>query len=139
MGAPEFEDRAPQISESGLSIPPIESAAEFTAPAFSDEDLALRFAERHGRSLRFVAAWNKWLIWTDARWRLDDTIHGFSLARYICREAARESNDRHGASIASARKRGAVEHLARSDRRIAATVDQWDADPRLLNTARRRD
>ena len=27
-----------------------------------------------------------------------------------------------------------VEHLLRSDRRIAATVEQWDADPRLLNT-----
>jgi putative DNA primase/helicase len=28
----------------------------------------------------------------------------------------------------------AVERLARSDRRIAATIDQWDADPWLLNT-----
>ena len=28
----------------------------------------------------------------------------------------------------------AVQTLARADRRIAATVDQWDADPWLLNT-----
>jgi putative DNA primase/helicase len=28
----------------------------------------------------------------------------------------------------------AVERLARADRRLAATVDQWDADPWLLNT-----
>ena len=28
----------------------------------------------------------------------------------------------------------AVETLARSDRRIASTVEQWDADPWLLNT-----
>jgi hypothetical protein len=27
-----------------------------------------------------------------------------------------------------------VERLARADRRIAATIDQWDADPWLLNT-----
>ena len=28
----------------------------------------------------------------------------------------------------------AVESLARDDERIAATVDQWDIDPMLLNT-----
>ena len=28
----------------------------------------------------------------------------------------------------------AVEKLSRSDRRFAATVDQWDVDPMLLNT-----
>ena len=114
--------------------PSIESSVEFGAPAFSDEDLALRFAERHAWGLRFVAAWNKWLIWTGAYWRFDETLHAFDLARHVCREAARECNDGHGASIASARTRGAVEHLARSDRRLAATVDQWDADPLLLNT-----
>jgi putative DNA primase/helicase len=103
-------------------------------PAFSDEALALRFAALHAGDLRFIAAWNKWLIWTGSRWRFDDTLHAFDLARYVCREAARECNDRNSASIASARTRGAVEHLARSDRRIAATVDQWDADPWMLNT-----
>ncbi len=30
-------------------------------PAFSDEALALRFAERHAIALRYVAAWGKWL------------------------------------------------------------------------------
>ena len=133
MATPKFEDRAPETPGSGLSTPSIESAAEFMAPAFSDEDLALRFAELHAGSLRFVAAWNKWLIWTGAHWRFDDTMHAFNLARYVCREAARKCNE-HGASIASARKRGAVEHLARSDERIAATIDQWDPDPWLLNT-----
>jgi putative DNA primase/helicase len=117
--------------------PPDESqivgSADTRPPAFSDEALALRFAERHA-DLRFVAAWNKWLIWDGARWRFDDTLHAFDLARHVCREAARECNDQHGASIASARTRGAVEHLARSDRRIAATINQWDADPWLLNT-----
>jgi putative DNA primase/helicase len=112
----------------------IADSADTRPPAFSDEALALRFAERHTGDLRFVAAWNKWLIWTGARWRFDDTLHAFDLARHVCREAARECNDRHGASIASARTRGAVEHLARSDRRLAATIDQWDADPWLLNT-----
>ena len=36
--------------------------------------------------------------------------------------------------IASAKTVAAVERLAKADRRHAATVDQWDADPWLLNT-----
>jgi putative DNA primase/helicase len=38
------------------------------------------------------------------------------------------------ATIASAKTVAAVERLARADRRIAATIDQWDRDPLLLNT-----
>jgi len=36
--------------------------------------------------------------------------------------------------IASAKTVAAVERLAKSDRRIAATVAQWDSDPWMLNT-----
>ncbi len=42
------------------------------------------------------------------------------------------------AAIASAKTVAAVERLARADRRIAATVEQWDIDPWALNTPRRR-
>jgi putative DNA primase/helicase len=104
-------------------------------PAFSDEALALRFAERHADNLRFVAAWNRWLSWTGTQWRLDDTLHAFDLARRICREAAAACNKAKTASmIASAKTVAAVERLAKADRRLAATIDQWDADPWLLNT-----
>jgi putative DNA primase/helicase len=104
-------------------------------PAFSDEALALRFAERHASDLRFVAKWSKWLQWTGKHWRFDDTLHAFHLARALCREAAAECNKpKIPASVASAKTEAAVERLARADRRLAATVDQWDADPWLLNT-----
>ena len=36
--------------------------------------------------------------------------------------------------LTSAKTVAAVERMARADRRLAATVDQWDADPWLLNT-----
>lgn len=32
-------------------------------PAFSDEALALRFADQHAHDLRYVAAWGRWLSW----------------------------------------------------------------------------
>jgi putative DNA primase/helicase len=105
------------------------------APAFSDEALALLFAERHVGDLRFVAKWNTWLSWTGTQWRFDDTLHAFDLARQVIREAAATCNKtKTAAMIASAKTVAAVERLAKADRRLAATVDQWDADPWLFNT-----
>ena len=104
-------------------------------PAFSDEALALRFAEQHVGDLRYVAAWGRWLSWTGTNWKFDDTLNAFDLARQVCREAAASCNKTKIASmIASAKTVAAVERLAKADRRIAATVDQWDNDPWLLNT-----
>ncbi len=105
------------------------------APAFSDEDLALRFAANHADDLRYVAAWGKWLSWTGKHWRFDDTLAAFDKVRATCREAAAACNKPKIAGIlASAKTVAAVERLAKADRRLAATVDQWDADPWLLNT-----
>jgi D5 N terminal like len=103
-------------------------------PSFCDEALALKFAERHAGDLRFVAAWNKWLLWDGARWRVDDTVLAFDRARAICREAAESSKAKLAPGIASARTVAAVTTLARVDRRLAATAEQWDNNPWLLNT-----
>jgi putative DNA primase/helicase len=104
-------------------------------PPFTDEALALRFAQRHAGDLRYVAAWSKWLTWDGRRWRFDDTLFAFNLARKICREAAAECNKhRVATTIASAKTVAAVERLAKADRRLAATSDQWDADLWALNT-----
>ena len=108
---------------------------ETRPPAFTDEALALRFAELHADDLRYVASWSKWLHWTGNRWQLDETLLAFNEARAVCREAASQcNNDRAAAMLASAKTVAAVERLARADRRLAATVDQWDRDNWLLNT-----
>jgi putative DNA primase/helicase len=105
------------------------------APAFTDEALALTFSARHCDDLRYVAAWGRWYEWTGAVWKPDATLRTFNRARAICREASLECNDENdAASIASGRTIASVERLARYDRRHAATVEQWDADPWLLNT-----
>jgi D5 N terminal like len=114
-----------------------ENIFETPAPRFSEEDLALRFVRRYGSGLRYVAPWGKWL-WLrpgGGRWIIDDALYVFDLVRQVCREAAAECVRPWAATaIASAKTVAAVEKLVRSDRRIAATVDQWDADPWLLNT-----
>lgn len=104
-------------------------------PEFSDDALALRFAEVHEPDLRFVAAINKWFIWEGNRWAPDETLRGFDDARKICRAAASECNEgKLRKVLASAATVAAVERLARADRRLAATMAQWDSDPWLLNT-----
>jgi putative DNA primase/helicase len=104
-------------------------------PAFSDDALALRFADQHADDLRFVAKWGQWFSWTGAHWRADDTLDAYDKVRATCREVALGCNKgRIATAIASAKTVASVERLAKADRRLAATVEQWDADPWLLNT-----
>ena len=115
-------------------VPDNDLDEEARPPAFTDEALALHFAEARAEDLRYVAAWSKWLMWDGQRWKFDDTLHAFDLARRICREAAIECNTKAAKMIASARTVAAVERLAKADRRLAASVEQWDTDPWQLNT-----
>lgn len=113
-----------------------ELAAQLEAtklPAFSDDALALRFADAHGDKLRYIALWNKWYRWTDKLWEQDTTLLAFDLARELCRQIAGEANE-GGKGLASHKTVAAVVSLARADRRLAATIDQWDETPWLLNT-----
>jgi hypothetical protein len=105
------------------------------APEYSDEALALCFAEQHQAQLRYVAFWSKWLIWRACRWIDDSTLHAFSLARQIARTQAIACDfPRQAAAIASAKTVAAIERLAKADRRIAAADSQWDADLCAFNT-----
>lgn len=75
--------------------------------------------------------------WDGMLWREDDTLDVFDRCRAICRRASAECGDageRVAMKIAAAQTVAAIERLARADRRHAATVEQWDADPWLLNT-----
>jgi len=108
---------------------------ELRPPAFTDEALALRFAERHVSDLRYVAGLGRWLIWTGQQWQIDGTLQAFDLARKVCRQASAECNkNRLAGALASAKTVAAVERLAKADRRLAATIDQWDINPMLFNT-----
>jgi putative DNA primase/helicase len=105
------------------------------APENSEEYLALRFARGQRDAVRYVHVWGRWYRLVGHRWRADDTLATFEDVRELCRRAASgETAPRDADALASARTARAVELLARSDRRLAATVDQWDADPFLLNT-----
>jgi putative DNA primase/helicase len=100
----------------------------------SEDAMALAFAERYAAELRFVARWGRWLHYAGTRWQHDDTLAVFDRVRALCREVALECG-KSAKTSASAKTVAAVERLARSDRRLAATAAQWDAEPWFLNTA----
>jgi putative DNA primase/helicase len=93
-------------------------------PAGKQDAIALEFARQHAESLRFVAAWNRWMQWDGARWHSEETLSAFDESRKLCREAG----------DADAKTVAAVISLARTDRVLAATSDQWDADTTSLGT-----
>ena len=116
---PNGEDNAPSPKRKGKS-----GSGLFDA---TDDRIANIFAEEHRNDLRYVAAWSKWHEWREGCWREDNTLHAFDLIRKTCKA--------HGVKLNSMAKIvGAVHGLARTDRRLAATVEQWDADPWALNT-----
>ena len=126
----------PAPTNSGVEADRADADDDARPPAFSDEALALRFAEQHAGQLRYVSSWAKWLIWDGNRWRYDETLTAFNMARRLCRHVSVEAGKKSklAVAIASAKTDYSVERLARSDRRLAATTEQWDANPWLLNT-----
>jgi hypothetical protein len=104
-------------------------------PLHSEEDLALRFAEAHKDDLRYIDQWGKWFVWKGDHWSEDKTRFAFNESRAICRAAASETTvPKISSALASVRTVAAVERLAKADRRMVATADQWDPDPDILNT-----
>ena len=110
-------------------------ADEIIPPQFADDALGLRFTERFADTLRFVAAWNRWMLWDGRVWRKDDTLRVYDLVRRECRVLSGEAREpRVKAVLTSARTVAAVEKLVRADRQHAMVADEWDGDPWALNT-----
>lgn len=107
------------------------------APGFSEDALAREFTRRNGEDWRYVAAWGQWRRWDGARWREENTLQAFDLARAVCREkSALCMTPGQAAKVASSGTVSAVERLAKADRRHAVAPEIWDRDLWLLNTPR---
>lgn len=113
----------------------IDAADDVMPPQFADDALGMRFTETFAAALRFVAAWNRWMLWDGRVWRKDDTLRVYDLVRRSCRALSGEAREpRIKAALTSARTVAAVEKLVRSDRDHAMTAGEWDNDPWALNT-----
>jgi len=91
-----------------------------------EDRVALEFAEKRADDLRYIAKSSQWMQWDGTCWQSEDTLTAFDQSRVLCR----------GAGDARAKTVAAVVTLARADRRLAATTEQWDTHPMLFNTTR---
>lgn len=126
----------PSVQQSAGDAPPQEPLTEF--------GYARRLIAAHGRELRYVVAWNKWLIWDGRRWSSDVTGQVQRWMKLVARSvhSARIADKTSDKDTLRAAKRaesnsavkGALA-LASTEPEIAVMPGQLDADPYLLNCA----
>ena len=103
---------------------------------WAEADLAFEFTAV-SRDLRYVDDWKSWMRYQEGRWQKDRIRIAFDRALNVCLDACASLDAKDTATLKrlkSAQTRAAIENLARSDPRHAATVEQWDKDLFLLNT-----
>ncbi len=125
-------DIARKRGKAGLRVV-IDNEADTLPPRNSEDEWAYRFAERHVDHLRYVASWGRWQVFDGIRWREDSTLEAKEHVRRHLREVAKASGKK-APKLACAKVISAVETLARGDRRIAATSEQWDVALWDMNT-----
>jgi putative DNA primase/helicase len=105
------------------------------APAFSEAAIALEFTRALSDDLKYTASMARWHGWTGTRYQSDESLRTLTAARDTCLTVAKTVAEPDRArKIAASATVSSVERLARYDRRHAVGVDEWDADPWLLNT-----
>jgi putative DNA primase/helicase len=116
-----------------------------SAVNLTDLGNAERLVAHHGADLRYVYAWEKWLVWDGRVWKVDDTgeveRRAKAAVRSIYAEAASAEDADTRKALASHAKsseaRGRIEamiSLARSEPGIAISPEELDADPWALTT-----
>ncbi len=100
-------------------------AANKKPPTPQETELALAFVAEHKDGWRHVAEWNQWFVWHENRWRLEKM-------RLVAHYARLTSLKHNGPG--KFRTIQAIERIAASEPEIAASIEQWDADPWQCNT-----
>lgn len=99
----------------------------------TDESLALEFATRNCSLFRYVADWNRWMIFNGSMWLRDETLHVYAESRALVREDSISAPKKEQPKILSSRTVHAIVSLARTDPILAAVVDQWDGDETVIH------
>lgn len=126
-----------------------QSDGEQTPPVVTDLPLTdlgngERLVKLHGRDIRYVHPWKKWITWDRRRWKLDNTaaIGRFAkgTVRSIYREAAAEPDQHERKNLVrwareseSKSRIQAMKDLASAEQGVPALPEELDRHPWLLN------
>jgi putative DNA primase/helicase len=100
----------------------------------TEDSAAQQFIELHGDKLRHCHSHGKWFRWNGFHWEIVNTNLAFHFARELARQLAENEEDRKRYKIEATSFAGGVERFAKSDPKVAVTMDYWDRDPWLLGT-----
>lgn len=105
--------------------------------AMSEDHVADEFAAAQKDDLRYIAARNMWLVWTDGYWKPDAKKEVDRRVVEHCRAAvhwpdAAPLTPDGKRKVGSKRFAGSVRDFTQSDRRIAAEVGEFGKDPFLI-------
>jgi putative DNA primase/helicase len=111
---------------------------------FTDTSNAFRLMREYGADIRYIAAWKKWIIWTEGRWKADEgyLIHdrGLAMVRGIYEELLKTADYRDRIEIEKAatqseavRRRKAFIEAASWIPELNVTPSDIDTNPWLLN------
>ena len=108
--------------------------------SLSESGVALEFVDNHCLDLRYVAEWDKWLLWTGGRWKVEarrqtamQRLQGMAYGLKY-RPEARELPVSAKQKLERKQFLAAVLDLAQYDRRVLVPPDQFDTAPFLLGT-----
>jgi putative DNA primase/helicase len=112
----------------------MEPSAQLLNDIVTEDSAALEFVERHCDALRYCHSTGAWFKWKVVYWEKDQTGIAFQWARELARRLAEDQDERKRYITNKTSFASGVERFAKSDQRIAVTIDYWDADPWLLGT-----
>ena len=123
---------------------PVTTPAPHTGEKRTDAGNATRFLRRHGHDVRYCHPWQKWLVWRDGVWNVDDTAEVIRRAEdtvksiYVEAAVTEDEDTRKAlakwatASETETRIRGML-FFAKARSGIPVLPDELDRDIWLLN------
>jgi putative DNA primase/helicase len=138
-------------------LPFPEIAIEKSDLNYSEDAIALDFADRHKDILRYEGYRNRWFKWAGMRWEVDHTLSSHAMARKLCREVAstlyKESVERalkalppdalkaDKDSVRKSAKRlaTAITRQLRSAKTVFAVLNLARSDPKLISNVQQWD
>lgn len=91
-GVPANAPREGAAPEEG-PLDPMASVYQADRWGYSDVTNAERFIEDHGDNLRFIASWDRWLMWNETRWVEDELNASLSLAIATARKTVADAEN----------------------------------------------
>ena len=112
----------------------------------TDAANAQRLIAKYRSQIRWVAGWDRWIVWDGQRWRIDDELQMEARAKNtaagLWKQIAAVGNDgdllKSMSYFAYSNSKNGVVNmvaLARSEPDVPITVDELDRNPWLLNVA----